>query len=227
VLTLSKQTVTIGEPVVAGNVGNLSVVTRWSVSPSTNSTVIPNGYQSILLFSRSGSYTVTATYYSDSLAAAPYDSSSSGIAVNDSVYADSSTTYCSGGSQVPIPASDLITLTPISYSDTGLVLLAHTQNLYGNNYPGLGILQATLSGDTYSFGFDNVIESPCNYSTPAPTPATGSVSLYTLNTGNYSVTVSVNGTSYQGSLSITATSCTFTWNYSSGVVISPLTITKQ
>jgi hypothetical protein len=181
----------------------------------------------VILFSNSGNYTITANYYVDSIATTPYDSSSSPIIVSDSVYNDS-VASCNLLTEVPIQSGDLITLTPISYSDTGLVLLAHTQLTYGNYYPNLGFPEIADSADgNYVFGFGQVTENPCSASTSAPVPATGSLSFTGLNNGVHSLTIVLNNTLYTGSLNVTDASCTFSWNYTSGIVISPLTIQKQ
>src|SRR5580704_16291539 len=96
-VTLSKQTVKIGEPLIAStNAASPGLFTKWSVSPQSNTWVSsPSGNQSVILFSKSGGYTVTASYFTDSSAPAPYDSSSSPVTVSDSVYnSDSATAHC-------------------------------------------------------------------------------------------------------------------------------------
>jgi hypothetical protein len=44
--------------------------------------------------------------------------------------------------------------------------------------------------------------------------------------GEYPLSVTLNSTIYQGSLTITHDSFNFTWNYHSGVIISPLQIPR-
>lgn len=228
-LTLSKTSVKMGEPlVVATNATGSNLVTKWSVNPSLNTWISSVNNKTVILFSSPGRYTVTASYYSDSTAPVPYDSSSSPVIVTDSIYSDSLVS-CDLLAQVPINAGDQITLTPISYSDTGLVLLSHTQQTYGNYYSSLGIVELTDSADgTYVFGFGTVTESPCdNYFTNGPTPATGSVSFSGLTNGTHPITLALNGVPYQGTLVVTDTDCTFTWNYTAGIIISPLHIQRQ
>ncbi|SRR5579871_863929 len=229
-LTLSNATVKKGQPlVVTSNVSGGFV--KWTVNPSSAGTwVNASGNKSVILFSNAGSYTITANYFTDSVAPVPYDSSSSGVVVTDSIYNDSSGqwAHCDALEQVPIANNDQIFLTPISYSDTGLVLLAHTLQTYGNYYPTLGFPQITDSADgTYIFGFGEVTESPCNNSTSTPTPAAGTLSLAGLTNGVHNFTLTLNNAIYQGTLTVTDTECTFIWNYTSGIIISPLTITKQ
>jgi hypothetical protein len=218
----------MGEPLVAAtNETGSNLVTRWSVNPSANTWVTPAVNKSVILFSKPGAYTITANYFSDSTAPTPYDSSSSPVTVTDSVYNDSAVAHCNVIAEIPITAGDQITLTPISYSDTGLVLLAHTQDMYGDNYPSLGFSESGSIGGGYSFAFSNVTEYPCTTPASGPTPATGSLSFTGLSNGTYNLTISLNGANYQGMIVATDTDCTFSWNYSSGIIISPLQIQKQ
>ncbi len=227
-LTLSKTTVKMGEPlVVATNANGSNLVTKWSVTPSVNTWISSSNKKTVILFSSPGAYVVTASYFSDSAAPGPYDSSSSPVTVLDSLYNDT-IVHCNAISQTPISSGDEITLTPISYKDTGLVLLAHTQELYGNYYPSLGNVESTDSASgAYVFGFGVVTEYPCSNWTSGPTPATGSLSFAGLTIGTHTVTIALNGIPYQGNLIVTDTDCTITWNYSSGVIISPKHIQKQ
>ena len=177
-LTLSSEMVKIGEPLaVASNATGNNLYTKWSVSPSGKSWIAPSGNESVILFSGAGNYKITATYFSDSLAPTPYDSSFSTVVVNDSIYGEGKLN-CLAIVLAPINTNDQITLTPVSYSDTGLVLLAHTQQLYGNNFPSLGNNVLTdNTGVGYNFSFNGVYQYPCNSVTFAPLPATGIFSL--------------------------------------------------
>jgi hypothetical protein len=205
---------------------------RWSVNAAANNSWIsPSGNKSIILFTNSGSYTVTASYFSDSAATTPYDSSTSPVTVTDSIYNDSSGTWanCNSLAHIPTASSDQIFLTPVSYSDTGLVFVAHTQQTYGDQYPLLdyGSIPDTIAASGYGFVFGTVTESPCNIATGTPTPATAILSISSLIQGTSDLTIFFNGVAYEGTLTVTSTTCTFSWNYTSGVTISPLTITKQ
>jgi hypothetical protein len=231
VLTLSSSTIKRNQPLVAStNVISSDLVVRWTVNSAPNSTWIsPSGNKSIILFSNSGNYTVTASYFADSAAATPYDSSSSPVTVTDSIYNDSAGTWASCNSlvQEPIPNNDQIFITPVSYSDTGLVFVAHTQLTYGDQYP---LLDYSLTPDTtagYGFVFATVTESPCGFVTGTAMPATGILSISSLTQGTNDFTIIFHGVIYEGTLTITSTQCSFSWNYTSGVTISPLTIMKQ
>jgi hypothetical protein len=231
VLTLSSSTIKRNQPLVAStNVISSDLVVRWTVNSAPNSTWIsPAGNKSVILFSNSGSYTVTASYFADSAATTPYDSSSSPVTVTDSLYNDSTGTWASCNSlvQEPISNNDQIFITPISYSDTGLVFVAHTQQTYGDQYP---LIDYSLIPDTtagYGFVFGTVTESPCNIATGTPTPATGVLSISSLAQGANDFTIFFNGAVYEGTITVTSTQISFSWHYTSGVIISPMTITKQ
>jgi hypothetical protein len=127
-----------------------------------------------------------------------------------------------------INPNDQISLTPISYSDTGLIFVAHTKDMYaqspmldcggnGNIYP---------SGGTFECDFASTFVFACVGSS-APAPAIGIVSFTGVNNGTYNLAFKLNGTLYQGSFTATDTGVTITWNYTSGITISPLTIPKQ
>jgi hypothetical protein len=228
-LTLSNSSVKKGQPLIAtANISQSSAFVKWSVNaPSASTYISSSGNKSVMLFSNSGNYTVTANYYLDSMASTPYDSSSSPILVTDSVYTDS-VASCDAIKQVGINSGDQIVLTPISYSDTGLVVLAHTQQTYGTYYPSLGFpLVTDSSNGKYVLGFGEITEYPCNSATSVATPATGWVSFSQLTNGVHDVTIGFNNTVYTGTLTVTDTDCTFSWNYTSGITISPLTIQKQ
>ena len=228
VVTLSSQNVKMGEPLtVATNATSSNLYTSWSVKPSANTWISsPSSSKPTILFYSPGTYIITANNFADSSASEPYDSSSTTVVVSDSVYHNYA--VCALIGQEPIASGDQITLMPISYSDSGLVVLAHTQDKYGNDYPSLGVVAASSTSGTYNFAFNNVTWSPCTgYTTLVPTPASGILSFSALGTGTYNVTISLNGVNYQGSLLVTDTDCTFIWNYTSGIIMSPLQIKKM
>jgi hypothetical protein len=228
ILTLSKSSVKKGEPlVVSSNEVRANSFIKWSVIPfSPNTWISPAGNKSVILFSNQGSYSITANYFSDSLAVTPYDSSSSPVTVSDSIYNDT-VAHCNSILEVPILVGDQLILTPISYSDTGLVLLAHTVDIYDNYYPSLNYTTGTDSTVGYEFDFGTILEYPCGNWTSAPTPATTSLAFHGLTSGTQDLTIVLNGAVYRGTLTVSSTECSFSWNYSSGVIISPLAIQKQ
>jgi hypothetical protein len=225
-VSLSSSTVKRGEPLIAIANGLSSVSSvKWTVHPSTNTWVSSQNNEASIIFADAGSYILTATYLTGADSAA-YDSVSSPVQVTDSVYADSLKPVCNVVALVAFDSSELVTLTPISYTDTGLVLLAHTQNQYANT-PFISYLNPVLDfPGEYQFIFQGVVEHPCNPST-GKAQAIGILSFSGLTPGSSTVLISMLGATYQGTLTVTDASCTFSWNYSSRIIISPLQIVKQ
>lgn len=222
-LTLSKSIVKLGEPLYITALGSTNSIVKWAVKPSANSVISTGAGTSVILFSHPGTYVVTASFFSDTLTP-PYDSTSTTVNVNDSVYNDSSVVHCNVIGVVPIDSNDQITITPVSYSDTGLVMLANTQVTY-NSSPNLSYLLPPVFAGEYEFIFNTITEFPCNASN-GPSPATAVLSMGALTPGSHPVIFSLHGINYEGSVLVTGTQCSFTWPYTSGVVISPLTISK-
>jgi hypothetical protein len=237
-LNTSQASVKENEPlIVTSNETGASLYVQWSASPSTGVWISPSGNKTVILFSLPGNYTVKARYYVDSTAAAPFDSSTAPITVTDSAYNDSSSLHaiCNVIEAMPISPGDLVTVEPVSYTDTGLVFVAHTALTYGNNYPMLEIVYSSDSLDnpgtgaisTYEYNVANVLISPCANLTPLPMPATGYFCIKGLTIGTYDLRFVLNGMLYQGSMTLTDTGCTFNWNYNSGIIFSPLSISKN
>lgn len=222
VLTLSKTNVKKGEPLTVSTVANSSSVVRWTVFPANSSLISAGNRSSSVLFSSAGSYAITATYFADSLSAAPYDSASSPITVNDSVYTppvvDQADTLSLAGDQLLIQ--------PYSASDSaGLVLMVQTKNVYNCAPIFIGYSYSLASG-TLNADF-KFISDPTYDCGGFQNHAVAGLFFPTLSAGDYPVSIRFNETTYQGSVNMTGSTYTFTWPYSSGVIISPLTIQKQ
>jgi hypothetical protein len=227
VLTVSKSTVKIGEPVIA-TANSTSTAITWS-TPS-NGQVWPSTHSdsATFVFTRAGSYQITAYIpnTNTSFGTLNEDSSNATVVVTDSVYGDTSSVHCDVIVVKTLSTDDQINLTPISFSDTGLIFIAHTQDLYtsspilncGGNLPP--------SNGTFECDFNSTFEYAC-LGSPTPAPAVGIVSFTSVTNGTYNLVFKLNGTTYQGTVTVTDTNCTITWSYSSGVTISPLTIQKQ
>ena len=154
------------------------------------------------------------------------DSSNATVIVTDSVYGDTSSVHCDVIVVKTLSADDQINLTPISFSDTGLIFIAHTQDLYTNS-PILNCGgNLPLTNGTLECDFNSTFEYAC-LGSQTPAPAVGIVSFTSVTNGTYNLVFKLNGTTYQGSVTVTDTNCTISWSYSSGVTISPLTIQKQ
>jgi hypothetical protein len=231
VLTLSKSSVKRGEQLMAlTNESNPAAIIKWTTTASNTAVILPDKTQAAVMFARAGTYSITASYYNVSDTVSAYDSSSSSLVVTDSIYSPSAsstgdTTNLSGG----------IVLIPVSASDSGLIVLVQTTNLYGctsylTAYAAGGPTNPSLE---FNFNWAEVVLNNGTSCGGIQNPATAFVFFGLLSdggpigNGQYAVTVELNQVNYQGSLTVTDTDYTFTWNYTSGVIISPLQIKKQ
>ena len=224
-LSLSKSTVKIGEAVYATSTGQTAGSTiRWTTSSNGRVWTSGNTDSATYLFTNAGTYQIQATYTAGLDSA--YDSSGAVIIVTDSIFNDTTIGQCDIIVNNILASDDQVVLTPIDYSDTGLIFLAFTKTAYdyspildcGGNIPSVG---GSLECDINStLGF------PC-FNAPAPAPARGIVSFTSVTNGTYTLAFKLNGILYQGSITATDDNCTIVWNHSSGVTISPLVIKKQ
>ncbi|WP_259071531.1 hypothetical protein HDF24_26000 [Mucilaginibacter sp. X4EP1] len=219
-LLASKYKVKINEPdtlLLSGAKSTDSI--RWSVSPAGFDSLITQKNKALVFFKKAGTYQVKAADNGGT----PLVVS---ITVIDSVYHPQpqyTTTPLTG---------DQITLVPHFYSNPAvdssyLTFVAQTHNVYC----GTSKLNLTdsLVNNTYAIDFLNVIQpTPCVIgSSPI-----GTVINFTqkipgnLPNGTYPLSVTLNGTTYTGSIVATSTIITFKWNYNSGVLISPKQINR-
>ena len=225
ILFLSKTTVKIGEPLYAtltGQVTNTNVA--WTSSSGGHIWPTPNTDSAIYIFTSPGTYTVKANFQSHINGS--NDSADGNIIVTDSIFSDTVTATCDVIVVKNLTADDQINLTPVDYSDTGLVFLAQTTNLY-NHSPLLnsnGEIHVSESG--FEVDISSALIFPCSGST-APAPAVGLVAITGLTNRTYTLSFKLNNTTYSGTMTVTDSSITFNWSYSSGVTISPLTIQRR
>ena len=226
-LTLSKTVVEKGEPLLASTTSsNANAIVRWQIYPAVNTAILPSGDKAAIFITNAGNYQITANYYSPSDTTVAYDSSSSPITVNDSLYTPPPVSL---GYDTASLAGDQITLIPTSSLDSGLVVIAKTSNQY-KCYPYLTAYGWTQGGTNSSLDFDfrsaEVVEGNTNCG-GIQNAAFAFMPTNISTNGIYTVTATFNGVSYQGSLTVSDAYYTFTWNYSSGIIISPLQIPKK
>jgi len=226
VLSFSKTSVKIGEPLYVTTTGQKSGTTvQWTTGPNGQVWSSASQDTATFLFTSPGTYNVKALFISGSGMSA-YDSSTGMITVVDSIFTDTSTIHCNVIAQMNLLPNDQVNLTPISFSDTGLIFVAHTQDAYshspilncGGNLPP--------SGGVFECDFNSTLLFPCLGST-LPAPAVGIVSFTSVTIGTFSLVFRLNGNAYQGSVTVSSTQCLITWNNKSVVTIFPLTIQKQ
>jgi hypothetical protein len=109
--------------------------------------------------------------------------------------------------------------------DTGSLSGLAVAAITANNYPCSNhslVTGLTTTGGDYTLNFSGV-KIPA-YCTGAPTKARSTKVLYPVQDGTHVFNVLLNGVTYTGSFVKTGNQYTFTWPYTSGVTISPLTI---
>jgi hypothetical protein len=191
---------------------------KWSVVPSGYDSLVTKNNTALIVFKKAGNYQVKATSNGTTPATAS-------ITVSDSVYH-------------PVPqyiitpfTGDQITLVPHFYNNGAdssyLYFVAQTKNYYC----GTSKMQVadSLINSKYGIKFQDVIQ---------PTPCVigegpiGWVISFTQNqpgklpNGTFPLSVTLNGTTYTGSIIATSTTVTFNWNYTMGVLIAPKQINR-
>ncbi len=223
-LTLSKSDLKRGEQLIAyTNQSNLNAIVKWTTYPSINTLILPANNQAAAIFALAGDYRITASYYNATDTTIAYDSSSAAVTVNDSI---SSAPSSPDGLDSLSLAGDQLILSPVSATDSAFIMSAETFNLYNctpyltaYSYDGQNGNSILL----YSGG--EIVEgSGCN---GAKNHAVSYLFFGPQNNGTYSISAVLNNITYQGSLNVTDTDYIFTWNYSSGIIISPLQIKRN
>ncbi|HLX92284.1 MAG TPA: hypothetical protein VKR32_11400 [Puia sp.] len=230
IVTLSKSTIERGEQVTAST-NESNAIVKWKTNPSSAVILYSTNQNASATFALAGSYTITASYFSAADTLTAYDSASSPVTVTDSIYqpggvTDGDSLYVSG---------DLV-ISPLAASDTSIIFSVTTKNLYYctsylTAYGGLSTSNAPIQ---FLFNWAEVVDTVhnCNgVQNPASAilffgPQQFGANLSTIPNGQYVVYGTVNQQTYQGSMSITDQYLTFTWNYTSGIIISPLQIKK-
>lgn len=227
-----------GEPIVFSVDGANA---QWAVSPG-NAKITTNGNTATILFSKAGSYQVTAN--------TGYSVSRITVNVSDSSWCNdirqmcdsTGTDTCRYGNCPPrdtIPSdtiprrdsiyslhNDQIFITPVKINSgaiSGLLIKSATQLSYpcSNNFLIANFITDT-SGANYTFKYAGV---HVPYACGGPSgPAKSMRALFPEHNGTYGFKVVLNGITYTGSLTKTGSQYSFNWPYTSGVIISPQTI---
>jgi hypothetical protein len=202
---------------------------KWTIVPAASSQVMPANDKAAAIFALAGSYRITASYYTLGDSSVAYDSSSAPVTVTDSIDTTPVFTPFDDGLDTASLEGDQITLIPISASDSGLVMLAKTTRLY-NCAPYLtGYGAGGGPGNSNSFllyEWGEVVEGSTDCK-GAKNPAIAYFFYDPLKNGSYNISAELNNITYQGVLTVTNTDYTFSWNYSSGFIISPLQIKRH
>jgi PKD repeat protein len=215
----------MGEPLYASLTGQaVNTNVAWSSNSGGHIWPTANTDSAIYIFTSPGTYTVKANFQSHINGS--NDSTDGNVIVTDSIFSDTVSAICDVIAVKNLTADDQIFLTPVDYSDTGLVFVAHSANLY-NHSPLLnsnGEIHLSVSG--FEVDISSALIYPCSGSS-APAPAFGLVAITGLTNRTYTLSVKLNNIMYSGTMTVTDSNITFTWTSSSGVTISPLTIQKR
>ncbi len=215
----------MGEPLYAslsGQATNTNVA--WSSNSGGHIWPTQNTDTAIYIFTSPGTYTVKANFQSQ--VNGSNDSTDGNVIVTDSIFSDTVTVTCDAVVVQNLTADDQINLTPIDYSDTGLVFVAQTTNLY-NHSPLLnsnGEIHVSESG--FEVDISSALIFPCSGSA-APAPAVGLVTLTGLTNRTYQLSFKLNNNLYFGTMTVSDSNIVFSWPSSTGVTMSPLTIQRR
>jgi len=189
---------------------------HWSVSPSGYDSLITKNNAALVFFKKAGVYQVKATD-----AGVP---STVSITVSDSVYHPVTTYWYT---QL---TGDQITLKPhyVTSGDSSFIqFVAQTKNSYCGS--SRLMVADSLKNGSYGVKFlDAMQPNPCvigespiaaviNFVSNPPAP---------LAKGTFPLSVTLNNTTYTGSIVVTSATITFNWSYTAGVLISPMQISR-
>ena len=215
----------MGEPLYAslsGQATNTNVA--WSSNSGGHIWPTQNTDTAIYIFTSPGTYTVKANFQSQ--VNGSNDSTDGNVIVTDSIFSDTVTVTCDAVVVQNLTEDDQINLTPVDYSDTGLVFVAQTTNLY-NHSPLLnsnGEIHVSESG--FEVDISSALIFPCSGSA-APAPAVGLVTLTGLTNRTYQLSFKLNNNLYFGTMTVSDSNIVFSWPSSTGVTMSPLTIQRR
>jgi hypothetical protein len=177
------------------------------------------------IFERSGYYVIEAATLGIDLASVT-DSSWVGVYVSDTIYQPA------GPVQDTLSlVGDQVSLTPTVDSSGDLILLAQTRNTYGC-LPNLVYSITTGSNGAGGIAIDlqevvangpngcHDVENPASAYLFSPSPTSQWAP------GAYPLSVSLNGLTYSGTMTITADGYSFSWSYTSGVTITKSQLNK-
>jgi len=224
-LSLSDQSVKKGQPLLVSlPQGVSSSGVKWSVSPDSAARLTASANGASVLFFKAGNYRISASFATGSDSARK-DSCYGTVKVSDTVYVP------------PIPVGpaydttavgkDTLTLTPMSDTST-LILIAQSSRRYGClPYYIYSISTGVNSGISLQFPWvvTNHVNA-CGGDAPAVSALYLQNSINGWPNGTYPFSVTYSGATYTGSLTITDSDYTFTWNYTTEVIISPLHIKR-
>lgn len=201
---------------------------KWTVAPSGFNWIVSSHNHAIVNFNQAGVYTITTVVTNSTPYTYTYNYT---IIVTNEVY-HPTPPPATGASHISI-AGDQITLlahyNKSTKSDSAYVYFnAQTANNYTCSNSSLNYTHSLDASNHFSINFIDMYQPATKDCTTGNTPITSpvipfinNVQNYALANGTYPLTVGLNGVTYTGSLTISATDVTFSWTYTSGVMITP------
>jgi len=199
--------------------GKTTDTVHWSVTPAGFDSIITKNNVAEVFFKKAGVYKVQAID-------PPLAPANVSITVLDSIY------YPVITYNYPQLTGDQITLVPHYYNNPTadsvyLSFVAQTKNSYCGTSQLL--LTDSLMNNNYGIHFLYVKQpSPCVI---GQSPIAAVINFTqnlpaSLPNGTFPLSVTLNNTTYTGSIVVTSSTITFNWNYTSGVLISPMQISR-
>lgn len=222
-VVLSDNNVKKGQLVVATAPSGITGDVKWSVNTAYARVTTSSG-QALVQFAQGGTYHITATYNSG------HDSSASIVYVSDSVYAP----VVYPGYDTLSLAGESVLLTPFTDSAGNLLMQATSAHSY-DCYPTFvwGWDFGPASAPSFGLRFYEIIAGNMNGTSCNGVKNPASTLVFAIppkslawGNGTFPFTVTMNNTTYSGSLTISSTGYSFDWNYTAGVTINPKQISR-
>jgi hypothetical protein len=224
-LTLSDQSVKKGQALLVSLPQGVSAASvKWSVSPDSAARLTAGSNGASVLFFKAGRYKISANYATGS-DSARRDSCNGTVVVSDTLYVPP--TPVSPAYDTTAVVRDTLTLTPMS-DTSNLILIAQSSRRYGClPYYIYSIAAGVNTGISLQFPWvvTNHVNA-CGAAGPAVSALFLQNDIKGWPNGTYPFSVTYSGATYTGSLTIADSDYTFTWNYTTGVIISPLHIKR-
>lgn len=228
-ITASKTSITVGyldSLAVVGTTTTDSV--RWSVSPTGFNSIINQGPHALIRFNKAGTYIVSAVVNGGTPVTITITATAAPVSPTDTT--THHITY------LPLTGDQITLYTHLQKGPVVDSVYLWFSGMTTNNYPcGNSTLvynNSLSSANAFSINFVNILQPATCTAIPTTIPTRtpiifnqNTASPYMVN-GTYPLTITLNSTTYTGSITVTTTTVTFNWTYTAGVLITPKTITR-
>jgi hypothetical protein len=202
----------LGEPVVFKLAeADASAIVNWTVTPNTEVQIQPSGKTASILFGNPGSYSVSAI--SGNI------KGRTDVMVEDSIYNPGGV----GTATYEPLTGDQIFITVTRYDSMGISGLDFryiTEKKY-NCLNHTLLVENIFSGQDLKIDFKSVYIPSEEFCTAGEDYASGGTAWYPVDEGIHGLQVVLDGQTYTGSFVKSGSTFTFSWPYSSGVILTP------